>query len=554
VYGYFPMSEHLVVSPERVDGRGFFDGAAHRRPMASAYNHYLRTDADASYDPDREAQQMLLRPLFFTSYLVDDLLVDNEDFGASTILLSSASSKTAIGTAFQLRARSGIEVVGLTSAGNCAFVEELDLYDRVLSYDEVGELATTPSAYVDVAGIGPLREAIHAHLGDALTHDMIVGATHWDEGGGGGDLPGPTPTMFFAPSQVAKRAKEWGQAGFDERLGTAWTSFSTWTDRWLEVRRGAGPEAVEDAYRTVLQGGLDPRVGNVVSMGAGSVVPARERPRTEEAGRTRGTVRYGQVDRDYGRTLATTPPDEDGPVWMVNLMKYRDTALYDDGRADEISGREADDRYSPTTSLGAIGARIVFVADVERQLLGDEPTWDRIAVVRYPTRRSFIEMQSRPDFVEKHVHKEAGMDQTIVIGTQPLAAPAAPPDAPDWADVPHPPTDEDGPVVIMHVLRFHEGGADHDMVSYQEAAGRVAVPHGVRIAGWFRAEGTIVGDGRAWDQVRFNQFPSMAAFMAVALDPARFEAQREHREVAIADTYTLVLRPTLDELAASTIW
>ena len=81
VYGYFPMSEHLVVSPDRVDGRGFFDGAAHRRPMASAYNHYLRTDADASYDPDREAQQMLLRPLFFTSYLVEDLLADNEDFG-----------------------------------------------------------------------------------------------------------------------------------------------------------------------------------------------------------------------------------------------------------------------------------------------------------------------------------------------------------------------------------------------------------------------------------------------------------------------------------------
>ena len=65
----------------------------------------------------------------------------------------------------------------------------------------------------------------------------------------------------------------------------------------------------------------------------------------------------------------------------------------------------------------------------------------------------------------------------------------------------------------------------------------------------FGVEGTIVGDGRQWDQARFNAFPSKAAFMAVALDPARLEAQRSHREVALADTYTMILRPTIDRLA-----
>jgi hypothetical protein len=72
----------------------------------------------------------------------------------------------------------------------------------------------------------------------------------------------------------------------------------------------------------------------------------------------------------------------------------------------------------------------------------------------------------------------------------------------------------------------------------------------VRIDGWFAIEGTIVGDGRAWDQVRFNAFPSKAAFMAVVMDPARLEAQRQHRERAIADTYTMILRPTLNLLAS----
>jgi hypothetical protein len=265
---------------------------------------------------------------------------------------------------------------------------------------------------------------------------------------------------------------------------------------------------------------------------------------------TETVVRYGTLDREYARRLATTPPDEDGPVWMVNLMKYRANAQYADGRASSISGLQADNLYTPRESLAAVGAEVVFAGTVDTQLLGT-PAWDRIGVVKYPTRRSFIEMQSRAEFVEKHAHKDAGMEQTIVIGTQPLPSPPMPDDAPAWSEVPHPPAADDGSVVVVHVLRFHEGHADTSMVSYQQAAGGVAVPHGVRIRGWFAAEGTIVGDGRTWDQVRFNAFPSKAAFMAVARDPARLAAQKEHRETAVADTYTMIVRPSIDKLAES---
>ena len=265
------------------------------------------------------------------------------------------------------------------------------------------------------------------------------------------------------------------------------------------------------------------------------------------------TPRYGTVDRNYGLKLATTPPDEDGPIWMVNLMKYRDTADYADGRDSTISGRQADDLYNPVDVLAKIGAEVVFVADVDQQLLGDAPIWDRVAVVKYPTRRSFIEMQSRPDFQAKHVHKEAGMGTTIVSGCLPIPVPQG--DVVDWADVAHPPTADDGPVVVLHVLKYDDGSASdvtpEEMVAYQNAAAAVAVPHGVRINGWFVVEGTILGDGRSWDQVRFNEFPSKAAFMAVVTDPARLEAQQQHREVAIADTYTMILRPTINRIAES---
>ena len=275
---------------------------------------------------------------------------------------------------------------------------------------------------------------------------------------------------------------------------------------------------------------------------------------TPDAGSSQrhAAVRYGQVDTEYAIRLATTPADEDGPVYMVNLMKYREKADYTDGTELNISGREADDLYAPVGPLAAIGASMVFLAEVDTQLLGDAPMWDRIAVVRYPTGRSFIDMQSRTDFKEKHVHKEAGMAETIVMGCTPIDVPK-PIEQPSWADVPHPATEDDGPVVVMHVIKYVDGGLV-DMVAYQNAAGAVAVPHGARVNGWYQVQGTIMGDGRQWDQVRFNAFPSKAAFMAVVADPDRLAAQKDHREPSIADTYALILRPSINRLEKSATW
>lgn len=268
--------------------------------------------------------------------------------------------------------------------------------------------------------------------------------------------------------------------------------------------------------------------------------------------RTRGERRYGQIDWEYGARLSTIPPDEDGPVWMVNLMSYKARAEYADGRASDISGREADDLYAPLGPLAAIGAEVVFAADVVDQFLGDEPKWDRVAIVKYPTRRSFIDMQARPDFKELHHHKEAGMASTFVIGCLPMAGvPWQPEGSLDWSEVPSPPTDDDPYVVVCHALKFHTEESIAEMGDYSNHAADVAFPHGVRIAGWFQCEGTIVGDGRTWDQVRFNTFPSRKAFLDVVFDPERMKAQRAHREPALADTYTMVLRPTIDRLRAS---
>ena len=272
VYGYLPMSTELVVRPDRANERGFVDSTEHRQPMAAAYNSYSSVAADPVYDADHEAAQMLLRPLFYTAWLLDDFVADNDRFGASSVVLSSASSKTSAGTAFFLAARGGVEVVGLTSPGNVAFCEGLGVYDRVVPYDDVSSLPVAPTVFIDVAGDAAVRSAVHRHFAADLVHSSAVGGTHWDApqpsaGDAAADpLPGAAPSFFFAPDQIRKRATEWGAAKLESAFADGWRQSVAWSDGWLEVRESRGPDAVRAAYLEVLDGDSPPSVGHVLSL------------------------------------------------------------------------------------------------------------------------------------------------------------------------------------------------------------------------------------------------------------------------------------------------
>jgi Protein of unknown function (DUF2855) len=269
VFGYLPPSSHLLVSPADAGEAGFVDGSPHRAPLPSAYHRYLATGADPFYRPDTEEIQMLLRPLFFTSFLIDDQLADDGLATRAPVLISSASSKTAIAAAFLLARREGVELVGLTSPRSTEFIEGLGIYDRTVAYDAIDSLTRGPATYVDVAGDGEVRLAVHSHYGDELLHSMAVGVTHWEEfGAGAGELPGPQPTFFFAPDRVTKRAADWGRDGLETRVADAWHPFCQWTAGWLETIRGAGFEAVRDAYLGVLEGRVDPKHAYALSLPA----------------------------------------------------------------------------------------------------------------------------------------------------------------------------------------------------------------------------------------------------------------------------------------------
>jgi hypothetical protein len=264
LYGYLPTSSHLVVQPTKVDARGFRDASPHRQHLPSPYNGLTTTTEDPAYAVDQEDLQVLYRPLFMTSFVLADFLTDNDCFGAGSVVISSASSKTSYGTAFLL---DGVHRVGLTSAGNRAFTESLGCYDEVRTYGEIDALAEGPAVYVDVAGDAALRRRVHERL--APVHSAVVGASHHDAApdlGGGQDLPGGTPTFFFAPDQMRKRSADWGPDGVEVRHAEAWARFAPVVAGWVDVTVGTGPEGLDAAWHEVLAGTTPPRTGHVVAL------------------------------------------------------------------------------------------------------------------------------------------------------------------------------------------------------------------------------------------------------------------------------------------------
>lgn len=269
VYGYLPMATHLVVEPGRISPGSFVDLASHRQALPPIYNQYSRLAADPEHDSAREGERMIFGPLFKTGFLIDYFMAKENWFGASRVLMTSASSKTAMGLASCARQNSpGIGRIGLTSAGNVEFVRQTGLYDEVLSYDDVGSLEQVSSVSVDFAGNGALLAAIHGKLGDNLKYSCLVGVTHIDERSGpagqAAGLPGPEPKLFFAPDHAISLFQELGPQEAGKRMARAWSGFLGAVDGTVTIERRQGLDAARETYLAMVGGKVDPSRGIVI--------------------------------------------------------------------------------------------------------------------------------------------------------------------------------------------------------------------------------------------------------------------------------------------------
>jgi Protein of unknown function (DUF2855) len=268
-YGYFPISSHLHMMPVRVTSRGFYDGSAHRQALNSAYNQYTRCSNDAAYELTRENLQMLVRPLFLTSFMLADFLQDNAFFGATRVVISSASSKTASSTAFCLQGNPNIQIMGMTSESNHDFVKQLDCYQEVFSYKALEQQSNNEKTlYIDFSGDVALRQRVHMHYGDALVYDCFAGSTQNSDFLVDTGLPGPKPVFYFAPVQIRKRNTDWGAEVVNQRFNDAQLKFidhlSQADPSWVNVIKHHGLSAAPEVIQKLAEGRIDPRQGHVV--------------------------------------------------------------------------------------------------------------------------------------------------------------------------------------------------------------------------------------------------------------------------------------------------
>ncbi|MEZ5008808.1 MAG: DUF2855 family protein [Chitinophagales bacterium] len=271
LYGYYPMSSYLKVKAGNIKKNGFYDVSDHRKSLPIIYNHYSRTKYDPAYAEAYEDLIMLFRPLFTTSFLLEDFLRSSDFFGSQQIILTSASSKTALGLAFILAHHKSIDnknikIIGLTSDKNKSFVESVNYYDEVISYDELDQLSSVDlSMIVDFSGNKSLLLQIDKQLNGQLKYCSTVGLSHWDQRESEGELS-VKAELFFAPSQAEKRIAEWGSSGLLQKLGEKWIPFIQSSKYWLEVKHIDNQENLVALYKNMLDGNFDAKAGYIIDI------------------------------------------------------------------------------------------------------------------------------------------------------------------------------------------------------------------------------------------------------------------------------------------------
>ncbi|MBO0831135.1 MAG: hypothetical protein J2P29_04095 [Actinobacteria bacterium] len=193
--------------------------------------------------------------------------------------------------------------------------------------------------------------------------------------------------------------------------------------------------------------------------------------------------RYGLVEADYSMRLRAVPGHSDGPIYMLTLTSFRVGGGQILGRS---SSQDPDSRYIPLELLSSVGASLCLVADV----VAGPGEWDRVGVIRYPSRSRFLELADSPEWKDWCARKERRVRRAIMVGMVPAA------------DLPGDDLSQRTLVEVWH----------------GPAPARIASGHVTE----FSIEGTYVSDGRQWSGARFTPLGHGAA---LPLQPPRFGYQ-----------------------------
>lgn len=265
VFGLLPSASCLTLVPAHVESTHLADASPHRRGFAALYQRYSFVD---SVPGEAHHVASVAAPLATTASLLAGHLIAN--LGETrTVVILSASSKTALALAFLLRgAHPELEVVGVTRARNVAFCRGLRVYDRILAYADMARVDRVPTECVDFAGDPLTLRTLRGHLGDGLRRVHAVGATHRTRAGAGQGAVEP----FFAPYHYDRRVAHLGAAQATADDAHDWGRLRAWLTSWLDIQVRTGMAGAEAAYRELLAGRGQPARAHCVVVGEHALV------------------------------------------------------------------------------------------------------------------------------------------------------------------------------------------------------------------------------------------------------------------------------------------
>ncbi|MGH9025161.1 MAG: DUF1330 domain-containing protein [Acidimicrobiia bacterium] len=121
-------------------------------------------------------------------------------------------------------------------------------------------------------------------------------------------------------------------------------------------------------------------------------------------------------NRAQFEALASAP--DEGPVVMLNLLKFKTQAEDGDGTGADAYGRYGD---AAVRMVEERGGTVLWAGRADQILIGDpDEDWDQVALVEYPSRAAFIEMVSSPKYLEAHEHRESGLERTVLVACTPV--------------------------------------------------------------------------------------------------------------------------------------
>ena len=267
LYGYFGLTSHTVLKPAHVSATTVHDGSDHRLKLAAVYNQYTRLQGLPPIPAEQKYLWPVFRPLLFTGFMIADQFLDEAFYNSEQLIISSASSKTALMTAYTLNQYdTRPQLIGLTSSGNKSYVQASGLYDEVVTYDEIDQLdAEITTSYIDIAGNKAVANQVHNHFVDQLKFSLGVGLSHWDEAGGRRPIVGPKMVTFFAPGRIKLRTAQWGSQGLNERLMAVWNGFVQIAPQLTTITEQQGAAKALATYVDLVKGTVDPRAGLIAT-------------------------------------------------------------------------------------------------------------------------------------------------------------------------------------------------------------------------------------------------------------------------------------------------